>query len=153
MSQNIGAGKYERIRGILKRCILCTVVTGAALSALSLLLSEPLLRIYNEDPLVIAAGGVHLYMVATLYFIFGIADVLTGAIRGCGNPVLPVIVNLLCTCAFRLLWVAIIDTGTMSVRFVYASYPISWILLLTVLTFCWRHLYRKQIRPHIAPTC
>ena len=63
------------------------------------------------------------------------------------------IVNLLCTCAFRLLWVAIIDTGTMSVRFVYASYPISWILLLTVLTFCWRHLYRKQIRPHIAPTC
>ena len=35
----------------------------------------------------------------------------------------------------------------------YASYPISWILLLTVLTFCWRHLYRKQIRPHIAPTC
>lgn len=150
MSQNIGAGKYERIRGILKRCILCTVVTGAVLSALSLLLNEPLLRIYNEDPLVIAAGGVHLYMVATLYFIFGIADVLIGAIRGCGSPVAPVVINLLCTCALRLLWVAVIDTSTMSVGLVYASYPTSWLLLLIVLTLCWHRLYRKQILPHIA---
>lgn len=150
MSQNIGAGKYERIRGILKRCILCTVVTGTVLSALSLLLNEPLLRIYNEDPLVIAAGGVHLYMVATLYFIFGIADVLIGAIRGCGSPVAPVVINLLCTCALRLLWVAVIDTSTMSVGLVYASYPTSWLLLLIVLTLCWHRLYRKQILPHIA---
>ena len=149
MSQNIGAGKYDRIRDILKRCILCTVVTGAALSALTLLLNQPLLRIYNEDPAVIAAGGVHLYMVATLYFIFGIADVLTGAIRGCGSPVAPVVINLLCTCVLRLLWVAVIDTNTMPISLVYASYPASWILLLTVLTFCWRRLYRKQILPNI----
>lgn len=149
MSQNIGAGKYDRIRDILKRCILCTVVTGAALSALTLLLNQPLLRIYNEDPAVIAAGGVHLYMVATLYFIFGIADVLTGAIRGCGSPVAPVVINLLCTCVLRLLWVAVIDTNTMPVSLVYASYPASWILLLTVLTFCWHRLYQKQILPNI----
>ena len=153
LSQNIGAGKYDRIREILKKCVLCVIVTGIVLSAVVLVCSEPLLGIYNDDPAVILAGRERLFIVVTLYFLFGIADVLTGAIRGCGNPVLPVIVNLLCTCAFRLLWVAIIDTGTMSVRFVYASYPISWILLLTVLTFCWRHLYRKQIRPHIAPTC
>lgn len=153
LSQNIGAGKYDRIREILKKCVLCVIVTGIVLSAVVLIFADPLLGIYNDDPAVILAGRERLFIVVTLYFLFGIADVLTGAIRGCGNPVLPVIVNLLCTCAFRLLWVAIIDTGTMSVRFVYASYPISWILLLTVLTFCWRHLYRKQIRPHIAPTC
>lgn len=145
MSQNIGAGKYDRIRTILKRCILCTVVTGVVLSAFTLLLDEPILRIYNEDPAVIDAGGVHLYMVATLYFIFGIADVLTGAIRGCGSPVAPVVINLLCTCALRLVWVAVVDTNTMPVSFVYASYPVSWVLLLTVLTICWRRLYRKQI--------
>ena len=42
--QNIGAGKYDRIRDILKKCILCTVVTGAVLSALTLLLNKPLLQ-------------------------------------------------------------------------------------------------------------
>lgn len=150
MSQNIGAGRFDRIRDILKKCILCTVMTGAVLSVLTLLLNEPLLRIYNEDPTVIAAGGVHLYTVATLYFIFGIADVLTGAIRGCGSPVVPVVINLLCTCVLRLLWVSVIDTNTMPVSLVYASYSASWFLLLIVLTFCWCRLYRKQILPHIA---
>ena len=89
-------------------------------------------------------------MVATLYFIFGIADVLIGAIRGCGSPVAPGVINLLCTCALRLLGVAVIDTSTMSVGLVYASYPTSWLLLLIVLTLCWHRLYRKQILPHIA---
>ena len=151
LSQNVGAGKYDRVQEILKKCILCVIVTGVVLSAVALIFSDPLVSIYNEDPAVIRAGSDRLLIVATPYFLFGIADVLTGAIRGCGSPVRPVIVNLLCTCAFRLLWVAMIDTSTMPVQYVYASYPASWLLLLIVLAFCWRHLYRKQIRPHIAP--
>ncbi len=43
LSQNIGAGKYERVKEILKKCLLCTVVTGALLSAVACIWSEPLL--------------------------------------------------------------------------------------------------------------
>lgn len=57
LSQNIGAGKYERVKEILKKCILCTVVTGATLSAVACIWSEPLLAIYNQDPAVLAAGA------------------------------------------------------------------------------------------------
>ena len=99
---------------ILKKCILCTVVTGATLSAVACIWSEPLLAIYNQDPAVLAAGAVRLRMVVIPYVIFGIADVLTGAIRGCGSPMRPVVINLLCTCVFRLAWIAAIDTDTMA---------------------------------------
>lgn len=151
LSQNIGAGKYERVKEILKKCLLCTVVTGALLSAVACIWSEPLLRIYNQDPDVLAVGVVRLRMVVAPYVIFGMADVLTGAIRGCGSPVLPVIVNLLCTCAFRLAWIAAINTDTMPVTWVYMSYPASWMVLFTVLLICWCRLYRKRIRPNIVP--
>ena len=151
LSQNIGAGKYERVKEILKKCLLCTVVTGALLSAVACIWSEPLLRIYNQDPDVLAVGVVRLRIVVAPYVIFGMADVLTGAIRGCGSPVLPVIVNLLCTCAFRLAWIAAINTDTMPVTWVYMSYPASWMVLFTVLLICWCRLYRKRIRPNIVP--
>lgn len=151
LSQNIGAGKYGRVKEILKKCLLCTVVTGALLSAVACIWSEPLLRIYNQDPDVLAVGVVRLRMVVAPYVIFGMADVLTGAMRGCGSPVLPVIVNLLCTCAFRLAWIAAINTDTMPVTWVYMSYPASWMVLFTVLLICWCRLYRKRIRPNIVP--
>ena len=150
LSQNIGAGKYERVKEILKKCILCTVVTGATLSAVACIWSEPLLAIYNQDPAVLAAGAVRLRMVVIPYVIFGVADVLTGAIRGCGSPMRPVVINLLCTCVFRLAWIAAIDTDTMAPTWVYASYPASWLLLLVVLLVCWCRLYRRKIKPHIA---
>ena len=151
LSQNIGAGKYERVKEILKKCLLCTVVTGALLSAVACIWSEPLLRIYNQDPDVLAVGVVRLRMVVAPYVIFGMADVLTGAMRGCGSPVLPVIVNLLCTCAFRLAWIAAINTDTMPVTWVYMSYPASWMVLFAVMLICWCRLYRKRIRPNIVP--
>ncbi len=151
LSQNIGAGKYGRVKEILKKCLLCTVVTGALLSAVACIWSEPLLRIYNQDPDVLAVGVVRLRMVVAPYVIFGMADVLTGAMRGCGSPVLPVIVNLLCTCAFRLAWIAAINTDTMPVTWVYMSYPASWMVLFAVLLICWCRLYRKRIRPNIVP--
>ena len=115
LSQNIGAGKYDRVKDILKKCLLCTVVTGAILSTIACVFSQPLLRIYNQDPAVVAAGAVRLYIVVAPYIIFGLADVLTGAIRGCGSPVRPVVINLLCTCVFRLLWIAAINTDTIPV--------------------------------------
>ena len=121
-SQNIGAGQYSRVRRILRKCTLCAIVTGVVLCSCAL---------------------------ALLYAVFGIADVLTGAIRACGSPVLPVVINLLCTCVFRLLWIAAIDIHTVSVRWVYASFPASWVLLMVVLAVCWRSLYKKQILPHI----
>ena len=81
---------------------------------------------------------------ASVYVIFGIADVFVGAIRGCGVPIVPVIINLLGTCAFRLLWIAWLDTSRYGVEWVYISYPVSWVLILVALVPFWFHLRRKK---------
>lgn len=142
-SQNLGAGNLKRVKRVVGICIACTLAIGMAQSGLSVLLAHPLIAIFNSDPAVIDAGVYRLYLVASLYFIYGVADVLMGAIRGCGVAVAPMMINLLCTCAYRLIWIAILDTNIVKIGWVYLSYPISWVLLVVVLIPFWIHLYRK----------
>lgn len=146
ISQNLGARKFDRIGRVLRICVTCTLVIGISLSVLTLLFAQPLISIYNGDPAVIQAGAERLFIVASVYVIYGIADVLVGAIRGCGVPIVPVIISLLCTCAFRLIWIAWLDTSAYGVEWVYISYPISWVMMLLALAPFWFHLRRGQNR-------
>lgn len=143
-SQNIGAGRYDRISRIVRICLLCTVALGVVQSAAVVALSRPLVSIYNSDPAVIAAGAQRLWIVASAYVIFGIADVLVGAIRGYGIPIAPVVINLLGTCVFRLIWIAVLDVNSVGVEWVYLSYPVSWFIIMAALSLFWFRLRRKE---------
>ncbi|MCQ5130963.1 MATE family efflux transporter [Butyricicoccus faecihominis] len=145
-SQNVGAGRYDRIGRIVRTCILCTIVLGVTQSALADIFARPLISIYNSDPAVITAGAERLVIMATPYVIFGCADVLVGAIRGYGYPIAPVIINLLGTCGFRLLWISLLDTSKVSVHWVYMSFPISWVLISLALIPFWIYLRRREHR-------
>lgn len=149
-SQNLGARRHKRIFKTVRLCLLCTLVLGIAQSAAVSAFARPLVSIYNNDPAVIRAGAERIWTVVPFYVIFGMADVLVGAIRGCGSPVIPVAVNLLATCVLRLLWVRFLDTSVVNVAWVYASYPASWAALLMVLTVFWM-FKRKKLRAEMNP--
>lgn len=146
ISQNIGAGRYERIRDIVRLCMLCTILLGTVLTAGILLCSDGLIAIFNPDPAVIAAGSSRLWTVATFYVIFGAADVLMGAIRGYGIPIAPVVINLLGTCVLRLVWVRVLDTSRYGVEYIYLSYPATWAVILVALSVFWICLRRREAR-------
>ena len=144
ISQNVGAGKRERIGPILRRCLACQMTLGAVLCSFALAFSRALVGIYNSDPAVIAAGAQRMGTMASFYVFFGMADVLTGAIRGYGVPIAPVIINLLGTCVLRVLWIHFLDTTVYDVTYVYASYPMTWMVVLVSLTACWFILRYKE---------
>lgn len=141
-SQNLGGRRHKRIFKTVRLCLLCTLALGVAQSALVSAFARPLVSIYNSDPAVIQAAAERIWTVVPFYVIFGVADVLVGAIRGCGSPVGPVVINLLATCVLRLLWVHFLDTSVVNVGWVYASYPVSWAVLLLALAVFW--LFKRQ---------
>ncbi|WP_369284073.1 MATE family efflux transporter [Oscillibacter sp. GMB15532] len=143
-SQNIGAGRYDRVDRIVRTCLLYTVVLGTVLGLAVTGFAPKLISIYNSDPAVIEAGMLRLWIVAGPYVIFGIADVLVGALRGCGFSLTPVIINLLGTCVFRVAWIALLDTRSAGIERVYLSYPISWALTMAALSVFWILLRRRQ---------
>lgn len=146
IGQNIGANCYDRISRIVRLCLACTLFLGILQSIVVIFFAPQLISIYNADPAVVAEGSLRLWTVATLYVVFGLADVLMGAIRGYGIPIAPVVINLLGTCVLRIIWIQLLDTSRYGVEYVYLSYPITWIVILVALSGFWIYLRWKEKR-------
>ncbi len=144
-SQNVGAGKYERINKILYTAQLCVIVVGLVLGNSALFFGRQLLSVYSGSSEVIDAGMKRLNIIARTYALCGMMDVMVGALRGLGYSVMPMIVSLIGACGLRLLW---IFTFFRMERFhnvtsLYLTYTWSWIITLSAHVICWLIVRRK----------
>lgn len=146
VSQNVGAGKYERINKIVITTQLCVLAVGLVLGNAVYLLGNPLLHLYSDSDIVIAAGIKRLSYICTTYALCGMMDSMVGALRGLGYSVMPMIVSLLGACAFRIAWISVLFQTEQfhTVDTVYFAYPISWALTLSVHIICFMIIRRKM---------
>lgn len=148
-SQNLGAGRLDRIRPIMVRSVGCAAAAGGLLGGLAVLFGPWLLGIYSDSPAVIAAGMDRLRIVCALYALCGLMDVIVGSIRGIGYALTPMAVTLIGACGLRLVWVWTVFRlpEFHTVRTVYLSYPISWAVTflahLIFYVFALRHLRHR----------
>lgn len=149
VSQNYGAGKKERIPGIVLRCQGIVILVGLVLGNGAYLIGRQLLAIYSQDGQVIEAGMRRMAVICCFYFLCGVMDVMVGALRGVGYSVMPMIVSLLGACGLRLLWIATIFAGHHTERVLYLSYPVSWFLTASVHLLCflliWGRIKKKKM--------
>lgn len=152
IGQNVGAGKYERIKRISFLCIGMVSVIGLTLGIGLVLGGDKLLSLYasgdnvNE---VIAAGLRRLNVIAVSYVLCGLMDVGCGILRGMGKALQPMIVSLLGSCAFRILWVkTVCEWFPGEIMVLYISYPISWILTGGVHYLFCIYFYRRLLKKH-----
>ena len=150
VSQNIGAGKKERINKITVIGLLLVSSTGLLLGSLANYFGRELLSIYSRNPAIIEAGLIRIRIICSIYFLCGIMDVIVGALRGLGYSTMPAIVSLLGACVFRLIWLATVFQFDQwhTVQTIYYSYPISWILTFSVHVVCYILVKRKYDREH-----
>jgi Na+-driven multidrug efflux pump len=106
------------------------------------------LGIYSESPDVIAAGMIRLKIICSVYALCGIMDVFVGALRGIGYSIVPMIVSLVGACGLRLLWIATVFQIPQyhTLRTIYLSYPITWLITLTVHAITFFILARKVLK-------
>ncbi len=129
-SQNMGAGRTDRIKKIVLISQGAIVVIGAALGASFLFFGTELLGIFSTNPEVIQAGMSRLWIIFTTYFLCGMMDGMANSIRGIGHSLMPVISSLIGACLFRIIWLFTVflipqfHTPTT----IFLSYPISWTL-------------------------
>ena len=150
VSQNIGAGKKERINKITVIGLLLVSSTGLLLGSLANYFGRELLSIYSRNPAIIEAGLIRIRIICSIYFLCGIMDVIVGSLRGLGYSTMPAIVSLLGACVFRLIWLATVFQFDRwhTVQTIYYSYPISWILTFSVHVVCYIIVKRKYDREH-----
>ena len=149
VGQNAGAKKYRRIPKIVGCCVLLTTLVGFVLGNGIYLLREPLLRIYLPD----AAEAVRYGMIRTTinmipHFLYGVMEVLGGALRGMGASLLPTSLSLTGTCFARMVWVFTVFAQHPSAEMLFLCYPFTWtltiLLELCALWIFWLRLKRKN---------
>lgn len=149
-SQNYGAKKYQRLTKILGCALGCVVVTGIVLGYAGLFFGKGLLSLYTTGSDTIEAGLVRMRVIFKIYFLCGIMDVMVGALRGIGYSIMPMIVSLIGACGIRLLWIATIFQVPEyhTVRSIYLSYPVSWIITIISHVVCYIAV-RKKLKKRV----
>lgn len=144
-SQNMGAGKPRRVKRVLWLCLGLVTTVGLIMGGGMNLFAQPLLSIYNSDPLVISFGVRRMAIICTFYFLCGWMDVLVGQMRALGCSILPMCVSLTGACLFRVVWIYTIFAANPTPECLYWSYPISWTLTALTHLVCYLKVRQKKL--------
>ena len=132
MGQNIGAGKIERAKKGLRQAIVLVVIVSGGLGAFFLIFAGPLAALFNPDPAVTFYIRQVMLYILSIYWLFGINEVIGGALRGVGRSMVPMLVTLICMSGFRVFWVYVILPLNRTFDFMLLAYPLSYILTIIV---------------------
>ena len=132
VGQNVGAKKFENIKKVAVNSVIAVVCLGVAIQGIVLIFSRPLLGLYASGEDVISEGLVRLFSVVSLYFICGIMEIFSGALRGMGRSITSMVISLSGACLFRMAWLETIFKIFRTPMCIYVSYPISWALTAAI---------------------
>ena len=149
VGQNFGAGRYDRVLRGTRVCLAMTAGTTLALTALELLFAGPILRVFNKDEAVVAMGVTFVRVWAPAYITYVFIEIFSGAARGVGEALQPMVITIFGVCVLRLLWIWCVLPLHHTPAMVAASYPVTW--GITGVVFIIYHLRMNWLRRHITP--
>ena len=124
--QNFGAQRYDRVRKSVRVCMGMTALATATISILLLNFGENLYRLFSNDEEVIRQGMIILKLLVPTYMTYICVEVLSGAVRGAGDSVVPTLFTLCGICLLRVVWVKFVTPSHNDIDFMLLSYPITW---------------------------
>ena len=133
--QNFGAKKPDRIKKSIFYAVLQVTIVGVVGGIILILFGKPIAEMYvdlndpNREAVLQAAIELMTFMLSC-YFLCGVMDTLSGALRGLGHSVIPMIVSIGAICVLRAIWVFVFFPMEQfhSLIGIYLIYPISWSL-------------------------
>lgn len=124
--QNFGAQKYHRIRKSVRICTAMAMGTAFFMSTVLYFWGSYVYQLFTSDAEVIQIGVVVLHTMVPFYFTYVCIEILSGAMRGTGDSLVPMIITCLGICVLRVAWIAVAVPKWHYVETVVFSYPITW---------------------------
>lgn len=149
ISQNYGAGKYDRCKRAFRICMLMSVVGCGAMNLLVLWQHEFFLGLFSQDPAVLHYAMIRVHTVLTIQFIASSYEISGGALRGLGYSMTPTVLVVFGTCVLRLIWVYTIGTSCHDFTTLLLIYPISWAVTGIAVLAAYIRVERKVFGEHL----
>ena len=140
-SQNVGAKKPERVPRVMAWSSLLVCLIGVLFGGTIFLFREPLLALYgialgaegSLERIAFESATTQLVYLALPYFLCGLMEVGSGVLRGLGKSTLAMIIFVIGTCLFRVVWLETVFPSYLNLTSIYICYPISWIFTASIL--------------------
>ena len=145
--QNAGAHQYERVKKAFGINLMYVASIGIFLSTIIYTFGRQLLSIYIVDSQeAISYGIIRFNYVCLPYFLCGLMEVSTGALRGLGASFIPMCISVLGICGIRIGWIYTIFQVPQyhTPNCLYLSYSITWIITFLAQTIALFIIYRKK---------
>lgn len=126
--QNFGARQYDRVRNGVRICMAMAAGVTLVISVVFYNAAEPLFRLFSQDDAVIAVGVGMMHVLTPVYITYISIEVLSGALRGCGDVRVPTLITVFFVCGLRVLWLTLMVPRYHTIATVELSYPLTWTL-------------------------
>lgn len=130
--QNFGARQYDRMKRCTRVGLGMCLGTIIALSALLFIFRYQLLMFFTGDAEVVNIGAQFCLVLAPSYFTFVFIEILSGAIRGAGEALQPMLITCIGVCGLRVVWILLMVPYWHTMQMVAMNYPVSWVITAVI---------------------
>ncbi|MBD5459391.1 MAG: MATE family efflux transporter [Lachnospiraceae bacterium] len=144
ISQNLGAGQYDRAKKGARFSILAAVILAEAIGVCCYIFAPYLIGIFDQTPKVIEFGVRQARTAALFYGLLAFSHAVAAVCRGAGKAFVPMCIMLSVWCVLRITYIIVVMRLTGDIGYIYWAYPITWgissVIYLIYYLFCdWVH--------------
>lgn len=143
VGQNYGAGKMDRVKKSVKVGLFMDIGIAVVMSVLLIVARVPLFSIFCDDAAVVEIGAHMLFLLTPFYCVYVFTEIYSGALRGMGDVVVPMLITMFGVCVVRVLWIMIVAGAFPTLEVVIFNYPVTWILLAVAFIIYYRYKIKK----------
>ena len=126
--QNFGARRYDRMRRSVRVCLGMAAGVTVFMTALILAVGRPMLGMFTDDAHVVETGMSIIRLIVPMWITYLCIEILSGAMRGAGDSLMPTLMTLMGVCLMRVFWVAVVVPRMHQLPVLMLSYPITWVI-------------------------
>ncbi len=148
ISQNLGAGEYDRSKKASRFGIISAVLAAELVGVLCYIFAPYLISLFDSTPEVVQYGVTQARTVTLFYFLLAASHAVAAVCRGAGKAFVPMAVMLGTWCGIRIIYITTVMQFTDNIRYIYMAYPITW-TISTIIYLCyyffsdWVHGFEK----------
>ena len=147
VGQNLGAGNLTRVKKGVRAGLVLSMTGTTVIVALLMIFSDTALKLFNSDPEVLRYGRMFVLWMSPFYIPYCAMQIYSGALRGAGDGLSPMIITISSFVVFRQLYLFIGTKFIDSALFVGLSYPAGWLVASLCMTLVYHSgRWEKRVR-------
>ena len=126
ISQNLGAGLYDRVKQGARFGTVAAVLMGELVGVLCYIFAPQLIGLFDSNAEVIRLGTMQARTVSLFFFLLAYSHSIAAVCRGAGKAFVPMFIMLGVWCVLRICYIAYVSHTFGELSYIYWAYPITW---------------------------